>query len=158
MTRVKPHHILLGSLGESWVEIELKRQGYNVTRYGGVMGFDLLVNNCLTIDAKTATRAYDKSRSGYGWQFNLQRHHSEHVEHLTICLCVTRWTRKIITPGTVFLIPGKLTQGQQKITITSKDPQHYMGKYVAYRDSWGIVDELMVGLGMWTDELEEIPF
>lgn len=157
MTRVKPHHVLLGRLGESWVKAELKRKGYDVTSYGGVHGFDLLVNSRLTIDVKAATLSAGP-RNGHAWQFNLQRHNREHVEHLTICLCVASWTRKTIAPKAAFLIPGELTEGKKKIVVTSKSPQDYAGKWAAWRDGWGTVDKLLVGLSVWDDRFGEIPF
>lgn len=137
---------------------ELKRRNYDVQRYGGAEGFDGLIGGKATYDVKASTcQSNAFPRGGYAWQFNLSRYNRECVEHLIIGLCYADPTDD--DPIAVFIIPGGFARGQRKISIPSKDPRTYSGKYARYLDGWSLIDEMLETLEDFVEfKSGDIPF
>jgi hypothetical protein len=147
---------IFGRHGERVAETLLRQLGYSVEYYGGTKGFDLVVNNRATVDVKAAMLSGPGGRRGYQWQFSLHRHNGRYKEHIVLCLCFAGPSNE--TPICSYVIPGKETWHLKKIVLPSRDPRTYSGKWAAHRDNWQALDEAIGGLGVFTENDEEIPF
>lgn len=147
---------LFGRRGEAIAKEVMEELGYKVEWYGGNKGFDHLINDKVTVDVKTARRSRQK-HGGYEWQFSLQSNGSRYQEHVVLCICLE--SARTRSPLAIFVIPGVETAGLRKISITSKDPNSYAGKWAKYRSGWHVLNELLEVLPEFVDtDSLEIPF
>jgi len=147
---------LFGAHGERRAKTILERCGYSVEWYGGTNGFDLLINESVTLDVKAATRGGPGGRRGYTWQFSLNRFNTHYREAIVLLLCFDDPADD--EPIAVFMIPGKETWDLRKINITSKDPRTYRGKWARYRGDWSALDKAIATLDVFKEKIEDIPF
>lgn len=148
------HNERFGRHGERIAKLLLEQRGHKVRYYGGTNGFDLLVNNQVTVDVKSALMGGRGGRKGYCWQFSLQRYNERYVETIVLLLCFNSSITN--DPIAVFVIPGEETVGIRKISITSRDPRTYKGKWARHRDNWSALDAALANPR--PDYDEEIPF
>ena len=150
------HNILFGIHGELVAKAMLEHRGYVAERYGGTNGFDIIVNNKVTVDVKAALLSGPGGRRGYGWQFNLHRNKRRYVEMIVLCLCFN--SPRDEGPITFFVIPGEDARDLQKISISSRDPRTYSGKWMQHRESWQALDMVLRTASEFVECEIEIPF
>jgi hypothetical protein len=143
-----------GEHGEKVANRLLEERGFSCEVYGGTAGFDLLVDERVTVDVKAATCGGPGGRRGYSWQFNLKRHNIREVEGALLLLCFA--DPEDDDPIAEFVIPGGETAMLRKINITSKDPRTYSGKWSQYRAAWHVLNDLVESSEPYQEE--EIPF
>lgn len=127
--------IVVGENGEKAVKTELEKRGYPV-EFGPYGEEDLIIDDLLTIEVKTAYPTKAQGGRSKRWQFCLYAHPQRQKpvdEDLLILRCECDPPVHFIIPR--FLLPSKLT----KIDITSLDPNLYRGKWSAFREQWGLV-------------------
>jgi len=104
--------------------------GYTVTKNGHNSRSDLLVNGCLTVEVKGALRTRQTHSNGR-YQFNLHNH-----ADLYILVCLTN-------PIVSFVIPGCELATLSHVSIYSKDPHRYTGKWAVYREAWILLHRII---------------
>lgn len=129
-----------GDLGEQAVAEILQERGYEVTP-GPPGGCDLILDDFLTIEVKTANLSGRTDRNAKRWQFSLTKLDGQHkpfTEDVLILRCLTTKPCHFVIPGVV--VPKTLV----KLDITNPLPFHYRGKWAAFYEAWKMVD-LMLG-------------
>lgn len=149
MTRVKrpfttDHNFVVGTAGEEAVADILLKRGYKVDS-GWPGGPDLILDDFLTVEVKTANLSGRTDGVNSRWQFSLTKmdgQHSPFKEDLLVLRCLSE-------PPYHFVIPGVLVNPQlQKIDITSEDPRRYRGRWHQFGEKWVLVDMVYAWL-LW---------
>ena len=151
---------MLGYDGEQAVAALLHRKGFKVQTVGHQY-FDILVNDAVTVEVKTALPTKGSHRNKQRWQFILYKRGDGYPleEHVLILRCQSDidggklW--HFVIPGDVPGI-GKLT----KIDITS-EPGKYKGKWAQYLENWDVLHRITYEADRdgWPNPLkQEIPF
>lgn len=145
---------IVGKEGEEAVHNVIAKK-YQVAYGNGT--YDLLVDNRVTVEVKTALPTKGNGKSKQCWQFALHRADEKPVEeHLLVLLCKTmegeHW---------YFVIPvDDNIRALKKIDITSR-PGKYKGQWSSYLGQWHYLDSLVAKacVEQWPDPREEkIPF
>jgi len=136
----------IGEAGERAVQMVLERHGFDVIYVGGT-SYDLLVNDRVTVEVKTALPTQDEERrgNGYRWQFMLYKRGDglPLEEHALILRCQPDMLAEnqdvyhFVIPGDLPGI-GTLT----KIDITSH-PKKYRGKWKRYLERWDVLHSIV---------------
>jgi hypothetical protein len=136
----------VGLNGEQAVKELLEKRGWKV-EWGEVGGPDLIVEESVTVEVKTATPSGRTDRNSKRWQFLLYKNDGESSpfkEDLLVLRCET-------DPPVHFLIPGCLIHYRlTKIDITSKNPLRYNGRWSEFRDAWELADLVISGY-LWIE-------
>ena len=128
-----------GENGEQAVAGLLVEKGYHVIQ-DPLQDWDLLISESLTIEVKTAHLSKRIDRLAKRWQFCLYSHPERQQpvnEHLLILRCESNPPCHFIIP--MVFVPKRLT----KIDITSPDPWKYEGRWLIFRERWGLVKKLL---------------
>lgn len=127
---------ITGDQGEQAVAEILRARGYKVTP-GPPGGCDLIVDDFLTIEVKTANLTNRTDRNARRWQFSLTKLDGQHkpfTEDVLILRCLTDTPCHFVIPGLV--VPKSLV----KLDITNPYPFSYQGKWSAFFGAWEMVD------------------
>lgn len=145
MTDRSERAFIVGENGERAVADILIDRGYRV-KHDPLEDWDLLVDDFLTIEVKTAHRSGRTDKPQKRWQFCLYAHPERQKpvnEDLLILRCESNPPCHFIIP--MLLVPAELT----KIDITSPDPWQYRGKWSLFRERWDMVDMLHAYFLYW---------
>lgn len=129
-------NFVTGDKGEQAVAEILRERGYQVDP-GSPGGCDLILDDFLTVEVKTANPSRYVNRIVKRWQFSLTKTDGQHKpfnEDVLILRCLTDDPCHFVIPGIV--VPRALT----KIDITNPRPFHYQGKWSAFYETWEMVD------------------
>lgn len=134
----------LGDEGEKAVRTLLQLRGWDV-QPGKANGVDLVVENFVTVEVKTARPSKRTDKKATRWQFCLWRDapgRKPLEENILILRCLSE-------PPCHFIIPGWLIpEGQKRLDIGAINPHTYKGKYSLFREAWGLCDCLIAGF-LW---------
>jgi hypothetical protein len=147
-----------GKMGEKWCAEELARRGFSVVPRGGPKHYDFLVNGKARVEVKASHYSVRHlSNRTAAYQFSLRRYGLMVDEDLLILLC---YNGSSDDPLGAFVIPGsEVRPTLKKISITSKDPAVYTGKWAKWWNAWDVVKDVVNGAGAVDKlEVEEIPF
>lgn len=125
-----------GDNGERAVADILIDRGYRV-KHDPLTDWDLLIDDFLTIEVKTAHKTGRTDKPCKRWQFCLYSHKDRQKpvnEDLLILRCESKPPCHFIIP--MVLVSSRLT----KIDITSSDPWEYKGMWAVFREEWDMVD------------------
>jgi len=139
MTDRSEQAAITGHKGERGVAIILQRRGYKV-EYDTIEDWDLLINDLLTVEVKTANLSNRADRPSGRWQFCLYSHPARQKpvdEDVLILRCESEPACHFIIPMT--FVPHGLT----KIGVTGPDPLQYAGKWSLFRECWTLIDLLL---------------
>lgn len=130
------HNFMAGIAGEEAVAEILLKRGYKVD-FGPPGGCDLILDDFLTVEVKTANLSDRVDSNSPRWQFSMTKmdgQHSPFEEDVLILRCLSE-------PPYHFVIPGELVNPQlQKIDITREDPRRYRGRWHQFGERWILVD------------------
>lgn len=116
----------LGLKGEYFIKETLESKGYEVEKMSVKHPYDLLVNNCIKVDVKTAKKYISMCNSEY-YTFNLEKKNPTCDIYILVCLNNNEDVTEI------YIIPSiKLNQTQIAIGKETK--------YACYKDKWEYVD------------------
>lgn len=142
MTDRSERAIITGENGEQAVKRILIADGWDV-EHDPLADWDLLVEECLTIEVKTAHKSGRTDKPTKRWQFCLYSHPARQKpvnEDLLVLRCEFDPPCHFVIP--TFLIPPGLT----KIDITNPNPWEYRGKWSLFRERWEFVKLLLANL------------
>lgn len=145
MTDRSEQAIITGENGERAVADILIDRGYHV-RHDPLEGWDLLINDFLTVEVKTAHRSGRTDKPQKRWQFCLYAHKDRQQpvnEDILILRCESEPPCHFIIP--MFLVSPELT----KIDITSPEPWRYRGKWSLFRGRWEFVSMVEAYILHW---------
>jgi hypothetical protein len=111
-------------------------RGYRV-KHDPLTDWDLLIDDFLTIEVKTATLSGRTDKLAKRWQFCLYAHPARQkpvTEDVLILRCESETPCHFIIP--MALVSPRLT----KIDITSSNPWKYRGMWATFRERWDMVD------------------
>lgn len=127
---------LVGDIGEEATANALREMGYDVTWVGG-QSWDLLVNDRVTVEVKTALPTEGSGGNKERWQFMLyKRGRGKPLdEHVLILRCHANTDPDSL--AWFYVIPGHLNGmgSLTKIDITSR-PDKYSGKWAPFLNAW----------------------
>ncbi len=137
-------NFVTGDLGEEAVANILRARGYQV-ELGPPGGCDLILDNFLTVEVKTANLSGRTDSDSKRWQFSLTKLDGQHKpfgEDVLILRCLTDTPCHFVIPGIV--VPKSLV----KLDITNPCPFSYQGKWSVFFGAWVMVD-MMYAYHCW---------
>lgn len=156
----KTAHLAVAEDGEAKAAARLAGLGYDVKTVSGNSHYDLLVNDCTTVEVKTALPTKAHGNRHNRWQFEINRGRGTD-QHLFVLVCKEGAAED--DGHWYFVIPGILIRADlRKIDITSKPPK-YRGRWSAFLDAWDLGAMVINwqeqhGEIIDPDEKEELPF
>lgn len=136
---------ITGDLGEEAVADILTERGYRVT-FGPPGEYDLLIDDFLTVEVKTANLSGRTDSHNKRWQFSLTKLDGQH-KPLTKAILILRC---LTVPPCHFVIPGIVVpENLVKIDITHPSPSCYQGKWAAFYERWEMVDMVHAYVLTW---------
>lgn len=135
MTDHSTQAIVTGDNGEQAVKRILIADGWDV-KHDPLEDWDLLIDDFLTVEVKTAHLSGRTDKPNKRWQFCLYAHKDRQQpvnEDLLILRCEFDPPCHFVIP--MFFVPASLT----KIDITSPNPWLYTGKWSLFREQWDLV-------------------
>lgn len=143
MTQRSEDAVKTGWEGEEAVKALLETRGWQVDfpKQGTA---DLLVEDAVTVEVKTAHLSGRTDRKAKRFQFALYTHRDNTnpvEEDILILRCLS-------DPPTHFIIPiTHLPPTLTKIDITHTDPHQYAGAWARFREAWDLLDTIITRIG-----------
>jgi hypothetical protein len=131
-----------GKHGENYVATHLCALGYRA-RLGAIANTgDVVVEELLAVEVKSAYRTKRQSWHGYpAWQFSFHRNNHPNSADVYVLLC---WDADMEDPVASFVIPGHyISVNLRKIDVPRHTPKEYRGKWSRWLGAWAVVADVL---------------
>ena len=131
----KLHNRAIGTAGELRVMSELIMKGFNPAKSYLDEGVDIILNNGVKIQVKTAMYKQKNVKGGRCYRIQLRKGHQK--GKLKLSRYVDFIIGFVIPENTFFIIPAKLIDGFYCLAFSMN--KNMKSKYIKYIDNWEIL-------------------